>query len=620
MVHILRQKRELSRIRSAYRLLCAGLALTSLNALNDILLIGPNRLATFSLYGAEGERYWDIFGYLPGLALVFLGVARFLPAVAQLNREIEGRKSSEEMIKRQTADLRIAKQHAEKAERLLMEAIESISDAFIIFDNEDRVVAFNRQYAGLFEHVDDILRPGVTFEELIRHQATMSGYFQDEEASEEWIQKRLEEHRQPGEPREQVFPNGRIYRLSEFKTVSGGVVALRTDITELREREQSIRQINQRLEEAQSVAHIGNWIHDYRTGTYEWSQETNRIMGYDGDNLETTYEVYLSRVHPDDMERMKSVVSWAAEKGENYQVEYRMIKPSGDVVHVLEIGQIHLDENGKPAFVNGTIQDVTAQHQVEAELLDAKVRAEEGTKAKSLFLANMSHELRTPLNAVIGFAEVIQQEMFGPVGSPRYKQYAENIHSSGQHLLSLINDVLDFSRLEAGQEEIRKEPIKIEEIISWTSMMLASKAEEKKISLDVAVDKRLVIQGDLRKLRQVMINLVNNALKFTAEGGRISIRTNTDSDNYFSILVRDNGCGISEAEIRQVMRPFGRTSSSVSKSIEGTGLGLPLSKSIVEMHDGEMRIESEVGKGTTVEIRLPRRLTEAPEKMLKKTS
>jgi len=598
-------KSELAPLFPGYSTLVVGLGLVSLTAFIDFLIIGPNHLLPFVISDDEIIEIWRVFGYLPGLIIIVFGMKGFLPAIAHLLAENWLRQETEDPLLAQAKDLTAAKTQTEKAEKILVEALESISDAFIIFDVDDRLVAFNNQYLELFPSVAKVLKPGIGFEELIRHQASSPGFFDSNGDAEKWIQNRLEEHRLPKGTKEQVFEDGRIYRLSEFKTVSGGTVAIRSDITQLREREKALRHLNERFEEAQSVAHIGNWIHDFKGTIYDWSSETSRILGYDPDEGDCSREAYLARVHPDDMQRMLSVVKWASEKGEDYQVEYRIIRPNSQIITVRELGRIQLDTEGKPSLIMGTIQDITVQHMVELELIVAKIKAEEGTKSKSMFLANMSHEFRTPLNAIIGFSEVMSKEIFGPIKHDKYKEYSENIYSSGQHLLSLINDILDLSLLESGKYDLIEKYMNFGEVMSWTEVMLKSQADEKSIALNMNEGKHLTLFGDERKIKQVMINLVNNAIKFTPEGGQVSVSVETNSGQYLSITIEDNGYGIKAMELDQAMRPFGRTNHSANSSIEGTGLGLPLSKSIVELHEGELRIESKEKNGTIVEIRLP---------------
>jgi PAS domain S-box-containing protein len=432
--------------------------------------------------------------------------------------------------------------------------------------------------------------------------------FDDRAKRENWIQKRLDEHRNPVGSKEQVFNNGDVYRLTEVKTPSGGVVAVRTNITDLRTREKALRIINERLQEAQSVARIGHWSYDVKKDRHDWSDEISRIMGYDPETLEVKTSAYLARVHPEDLEHMRSVVRWAQENDEDYELDYRMIRPDGEIVHVREIGRVQKDSSGETEYFRGTIQDVSAQYEAQLQLMDAKMKAEEGTKAKSLFLANMSHELRTPLNAIIGFAEVITKEIFGPIKNEKYSEYSGNILASGQHLLSLINDILDFSRLEAGKHELEEEEVGVANVVKWTKLLLVSKAAEKGIKLLHNVPEDLIFIGDERKFKQVLINLANNAIKFTPDNGEIRIYADTSNPTYFSLFVEDNGIGIEEHELDTVMKPFVRTLNTVTRSIEGTGLGLPLSKSIVELHGGELLIESTLGEGTRVEIRMPKTL------------
>jgi PAS domain S-box-containing protein len=605
-LYVVKQRSKLVRVHTGHTQLVVGLGLTALVSLSELLFLGEEHL--FDI-GAQHFFDWSLlrfYAYLPGLFFVFLGVAGFMPAVSQLNDHYEAHQETEQELIRKAAELEKAKLRAEKAEAILVEALESISDAFIIFDNEDRLAAYNTRYKHLFPEVEDILEPGVTFEELIRYQAENSNVFNKQKDADSWIEKRLEEHHHPDGPKEQVFDGGRIYRLSEFKTKSGGTVAIRTEISDLRARENALILLNERLEEAQSVARIGHWSYDVRSRRHDWSDEISRVMGYVPGETVINTENYLSRVHPEDLTPMRDIVRKALDDGENYQVEYRMVHLDGTIVHVREIGRVVKSTTGATVFLRGTIQDISEEHQVERELLEAKVRAEEGTKAKSMFLANMSHELRTPLNAVIGFAEVITKEIFGPLENAKYREYSANILSSGQHLLALINDILDYSRLEAGKFDLEEDDVSLAEILDWTELLLGSQAREKSIGLKLDTSQNFILRGDERKLKQVMVNLVNNAIKFTPKNGSVNVTADNAQEDYLIINVEDTGFGIGEAELEHVMNPFVRTANSISRSIEGTGLGLPLSKSIVELHGGQLKIQSEKNKGTIVQILLPK--------------
>jgi PAS domain S-box-containing protein len=261
------------------------------------------------------------------------------------------------------------------------------------------------------------------------------------------------------------------------------------------------------------------------------------------------------------------------------------------------------------SFVTGIVRDITERTRLETELRGAKVQAEEANRAKSEFLANMSHELRTPLNAVIGFADVLKNQMFGAL-DPRYADYARDIHSSGQHLLNLINDVLDLSKAEAGHLALRDELVDVAEMIDTCRRLVAAQAAARAIAIETTVAPGAeFIRADDTRLRQVVLNLVSNAVKFTPDGGRVAIDAFDDGRGAMVLRVSDTGIGIAGEDVAKVLAPFGQVESALSRTVPGTGLGLPLTKHLVELHGGSLAIESELGKGTVVTVRLPARST-----------
>ena len=244
------------------------------------------------------------------------------------------------------------------------------------------------------------------------------------------------------------------------------------------------------------------------------------------------------------------------------------------------------------------------REQVQAKLARARAAAESSNRAKSEFLANMSHELRTPLNAIIGFADVIQRGMFGPLPE-RYRDYGGDILASGTHLLHVINEILDLSKLEAGQLELHEEETDIPLLIRASVRLVEPQAAKGKIVLSEIVSPGLpALRGDERRLRQVLINLLSNAVKFTPEDGRVDIRAARTASG-IAIEVRDTGIGMSEDEIAIALEPFGQIESSTSRKHEGTGLGLPLAKRLIELHGGTLKVRSEREVGTTITISLP---------------
>jgi two-component system, cell cycle sensor histidine kinase PleC len=228
-------------------------------------------------------------------------------------------------------------------------------------------------------------------------------------------------------------------------------------------------------------------------------------------------------------------------------------------------------------------------------------KAENANQAKSAFLANMSHELRTPLNAILGFSEVLEAELFGPLSNKTYKDYAGDIHNSGRYLLTLINDILDLSRIEAGRHEVTEEPTQVAECLDYARHMLSSKATEKAIEVKIETTTNLPkLMCDFRALNQIAINLLTNAIKFTPDGGKVALTARVNPDGRMAITISDNGPGIPTAEKENLMAAFARGAHATKQAIEGAGLGLPIVRGLVEIHGGEMVINSETGKGTDV--------------------
>ena len=237
----------------------------------------------------------------------------------------------------------------------------------------------------------------------------------------------------------------------------------------------------------------------------------------------------------------------------------------------------------------------------------ALLNAESANRAKTEFLANMSHELRTPLNAIIGFSDVIQNEIMGRFeDNPKYVDYAHDIREAGNHLLGVINDILDIAKIEAGQLDLREDSFDPDEALEACVSMLSNQVEE--AGLHVVCEgpgRQLKLWADEKKFKQIAINLLSNAIKFTPEGGAITLTTEVEEDGGFKLTVSDTGRGIAAEDLERALEPFAQVDGTHSRNHEGTGLGLPISRALAELHGGTLDIESELGLGTTVLVRIP---------------
>jgi len=381
------------------------------------------------------------------------------------------------------------------ADLRLRDAIETIPEAFVLWDADNRLVMCNSNFQDLHGLPDDAIVSGASYESvvaqgrkpIVRHTVTGNG---------------------PTKPGARTFEaqldDGRWLHISERRTKDGGYVSVGTDITTIKAHEEKLVDSEKRL-----MATIA----DLRT-----SQQR--------------------------------------------------------------------------------AEDLAGKYATE------KTRAEEANQAKSKFLANMSHELRTPLNAIIGFSEIMQSGMFGPLGAEKYQEYCTDIHSSGKYLLDVINDILDMSKIEAGRMRLDFEEVSLDALLAESMRVLSARAEEKNVALSSRIAPDLHLRADRRALKQIALNLLSNAVKFTPAGGEVTVRGRA-TDHCVVLSIADSGIGIAADALTRLGRPFEQVESHITKTHQGSGLGLAIAKSLVRLHGGSMRIRSALGKGTIVTVRLP---------------
>jgi signal transduction histidine kinase len=264
------------------------------------------------------------------------------------------------------------------------------------------------------------------------------------------------------------------------------------------------------------------------------------------------------------------------------------------------------DDGGNFVGYRGTGRDVTRQIRTESGLREAKEAAETANLAKSQFLANISHELRTPLNAIIGFSEMVEQGVAGPI-EPQQREYMGLVVQSGQHLLSVINDILDLARADSGKFELCDEPdVELGQIAAASIALMRHRSEAGGVFLTMAVDRNLpTLIADPTRLKQILLNLLSNSIRFTKPGGEVTVAAELLRNGGISFEVRDTGIGMTPDEVMVALEPFGQVDARLSREHEGTGLGLPLARRLAELHGGSLRVESEKGEGTRVIVTLP---------------
>ncbi|KQV63851.1 PAS domain-containing sensor histidine kinase [Rhizobium sp. Root1220] len=399
-----------------------------------------------------------------------------------------------------TEQHRLAQRYAE-ADQRLADAIECTSEAFVLWDKNDRLVMCNAHFQQAYRLPDSVLVPGTE-----RAMVTAA-------AARPVIERRIADADGSGYSRttEVQLADERWLQINERRTRDGGMVSVGTDITLLKRNQERLRDSERRL-----MATIGDLSASRQT-----------------------------------LESQKSALSIA---NSNYLAE--------------------------------------------------KERAEAANKAKSEFLANMSHELRTPLNAILGFSEILQDQMFGPLGSAKYDEYSRDIHDSGKHLLNVINDILDMSKIEAGHMRLECETVDLAPLIEESLRFTAIPAAQKNIVIEQRICEGMKLSADRRAMKQILLNLLSNAVKFTDEGGRIAVRTR-HTEGAVILTIADTGIGISRAALRKIGQPFEQVQSQYAKSKGGSGLGLAISRSLTTLHGGNMKIRSREAVGTIISLRIP---------------
>lgn len=490
-----------------------------------------------------------------------------------------------------------AEKHAAIAQSRLLDAIESIRECFMLLDPEDRLVLCNSRYREVNASIGAWLVPGAPLAEIYRTSL--------EHGAVRPASGTLEERFLPGMPEVGECRIGdRWFQIGERRTQDGGSVVVQTEITPLKRREQELAEKTTLLGATVDNMRQGLLVLDPGRRMKLWNDRLCEILDLPPRLLKPglTIDEFIRVL---DQRRVPCPGRAAAIVAQRFA--QTPDAPASVEEFTLEDGRTI--ESRLAAMPDGgvvaTYFEITSRKRVEAKLRQAKEEAELASRSKTEFLANISHELRTPLNAIIGFAEILNSQIFGPLGDRRYVHYAADIRDSGQHLLNLINDVLDVSKVEFGKLELHEETVDIAAVLESCMRLMRDRAESAGLELRADLPQELpLLQGDARRLKQILLNLMSNAVKFTPSGGAVVVRAAVVPDG-LTIAVADTGIGIADGDLEKALRPFGQIDSRIARKYQGSGLGLPLTKSMIELHGGQLSLESEVGRGTVATVWLP---------------
>jgi signal transduction histidine kinase/ActR/RegA family two-component response regulator len=371
----------------------------------------------------------------------------------------------------------------------------------------------------------------------------------------------------------------------------------------LRAARDAAEEANRQALQAERMSGIGHWRYDIATGAFALSEQMYRIYGLEADGPDAETFDPIAFCHPDDRERM--IAEREANVGQGAPpLELRIVRPDGEVRHVIRRDTVELDAEGRPVARFGTLQDVTETKLAEAELEDARRKAEAAAAAKSAFLANMSHELRTPLTSITGFARLIEEQTQLPEDARRYTR---RIRDASEALLAIINDVLDFSKLESGRIDLERHPLAVGRLVEEVAGLVSVQASAKALALEFETDAEVPAQvmGDVARLRQVLLNFLSNAVKFT-DAGSVRIRSSYDAERQrLRVAVTDTGRGIEPDAVERIFERFTQADVSINRTHGGTGLGLAISKGLIELMGGELGVETQPGEGSTFWFEVP---------------
>ena len=620
-----------------------------------IILALPFQIWATLRFGGRGATAANAFVAFVGISALLAG-ARAPASLADITEALLTMQTLLAATAVATLVLVAALNERRAAEARLRDAVESIADGLALFDADDRLVLSNSAHQRMYARNNDLMVPGVRFEDILRGSVARGQHPDAAGREDEWLKARLQRHLNPGEPIEQDRGDGQWLLICERRTSEGGIVGTFTDISRLKVQEAALIASEQRMRVAESraraaEARLRDAIESMNEGLTVYDSQGRLVLS--NHRMREIYPLLADLLGPgarfEDFLRegvtrgvfdtggasMEAFVAehmaLPADQRKDIEIDLadgrwllvsRRRTSDGGTVHVrTDITRLKQHEQAlrdSEERLRGMLREIEESHaqlerqsfqlsRLAQQAAEQQQTAESASAAKSQFLANISHELRTPLNAILGFSEIMKAEMFGPLGSPQYRGYAADIHHSGSHLLTVINDILDLSKIEAGKFELNEEDCDPVRLVRDAVRFVAERAASAGLGLQQRLAPGLpAVRADGRLIKQILLNLLSNAIKFTPDGGLVTVVAEMDREGGLSLSVADTGVGIAADQLERVLQPFTQVENTLTRTHAGTGLGLPLCKSLIELHGGRLVLESAVGRGTTVTIILPK--------------
>ena len=534
---------------------------------------------------------------------------------------------------------RKAEEALQASEVRLRTALENMTGGLFMYDKDLNVQVMSPNFLEMYEVPPDMVVEGKSIIEVLRFRAERGDFGPGNPKS--LVEKRIQEIRNPEAVTvEDRLPSGRIVELYRAPMVDGGIVGVFNDITERKQVEQELIASQTRLLKAQKIARVGDWSRNLETGRSSWSDEMYRIFGCDPETFKMTYNKIAGMFHPDDLKDVESSLKKAISNRKTHSLEYRIIRSDGEIrwVHVNALPTFN--EKGEPVSISGTLQDITELRRAESALKESETRlkfqveeltlrearlealgmklialAEEAAmvrddldilnQQKDKFFSIIAHDLRGPFNALLGFSEILATQG-DSLERERVTEYGTLVHDAGQRTFALLEDLLDWSRLQMGRMEFDPQSYELDKAIKENLAIFKAAAAEKNLLLKMDDCPALTASADKRMVDTILRNLISNAIKFTDRKGTVSVSvTARPTEKLIEVAVTDTGVGMSSGRLARLFRIDESSSTKGTEGENGTGLGLHLCKELVEIHGGEISVASAINEGTTVRFTLP---------------